>query len=597
MLASASDISATYTQWEALRAPETSAIGFADGESFLRNHPRWPDEKIIRLRTEAAALLERPDAGAMGSFCKDFPPISGRGMMACLRANAGTADLRKEWLKQGWLQGDFTDSEARTILADYGQQFTSADHSKRLERLLYEEKVSAAKRMMPLVPAARHRVYETRMAIIQNTRDAKAKLAALSTNERQDPGILFDRAVQARTTDRGDQLISLVSAAPANADFAELWWPLRNLAIREALADKHYKTAYSLAEHHGKLTGEPLAEALWLKGWIAFEYHADTKTGYTSFHSLYTNAKTPVSLARAAYWASRAAQANGNGDIAREWLEKAARHPTVFYGQLAHLALSPHAPLPLPSPPAITPAERAAFERDERVDVIHLLSARGDIRMRDRFLQKLANDASEPGQFVLISDLARSLGGITSGVKTAKLALRHHTILLDHGWPRFELPNPLGVEPSLALAITRQESEFDPNARSSANATGLMQLLPSTAERTAQRHGIAYTHSILEMPELNVTLGSLYLGQIISGFDGSYILGIASYNAGPANVRRWIATYGAPPKTLDGALRWIESIPFGETRNYVMRVLENLQVYRALETPDAPPRLTRDLAR
>ena len=217
--------------------------------------------------------------------------------------------------------------------------------------------------------------------------------------------------------------------------------------------------------------------------------------------------------------------------------------------------------------------------------------------MRDLFLAAIAARSTTDGQFALLAELGHDLGGDATGVEVAKLALRNNSVLLDAGWPRIAVPKNLPIELALTLAITRQESEFDPTARSTANARGLMQLLPSTAKQVARKLDMGYRDSILEEPTKNMTLGSTYLGQMINGFDGSYILGIASYNAGPGSVRKWIAARGMPPKNIEGAIDWIESIPFGETRNYVMRVLENVSVYRALANPEVPLTIDRDLVR
>jgi soluble lytic murein transglycosylase len=153
-------------------------------------------------------------------------------------------------------------------------------------------------------------------------------------------------------------------------------------------------------------------------------------------------------------------------------------------------------------------------------------------------------------------------------------------------------------EPALVHAIIRQESEFDPSAISSANARGLMQLIPSTAQMQARREGITYERASLTDPEYNVTLGSSHLADLIDDFGGSYVLAIAAYNAGSHNARNWIEEYGDPRSRSVDVVDWIELIPFSETRNYVQRVTENLQVYRyRLAGRPTPIELERDLQR
>jgi soluble lytic murein transglycosylase len=533
----------------------------------------------------------------MASFCKQLPPITGRGMIACLRAHAGGEELRDHWLHQAWAQGDYTDDEEKQILADYAKSLDRNDHIARMERLLYERKASQARRILSLVPPEKRAVYKVRIEWILNDHHAKGDLHHLTAVEQRDVGISYDRASTALATNKTDTLVELVESIPASAPYPDLWWPLRNVAIREELAKHRYKMALEILGRHGDITGEQLAEALWLKGWITLDYNHDAGAAYKDFRALYVAVSTPVSLARAAYWAARAAEANGNTDIAEEWYKKAARFPTVFYGQLAHSALHPHAPLNLPPTPVISADAKQAFESDEQIAVIRMLLEQDDAQMADRFLNHLASHATEPAQFALLANFARKEMSISRGVRVAKQAIRKQVTLIDTGWPQMDLPPRLGVEPALALAISRQESEFDPHAQSPANAHGLMQLLPDTARHIARKNDLPYDAHSLDDPEQNLTLGSAYLGQIIRGFNGSYILGIASYNAGPSNIRSWINANGNPPKTLPGTLRWIESIPFGETRNYVMRVMENLQLYRTLDNADAPLELPQDLLR
>lgn len=594
--AHAGDLDDYYAAWKQLHDPDAGAIRFSDGVKFLNEHPGWPDEKIIRLRTEQAALNDKPGKDAMSKFCTENPPISGRGMIACAAAGVGDAKTQQAWITQGWIQGDFTEDEENRIYDSYHTKLTRADNINRAERLLYEGKSSGAKRMIPLVPADKQRLYKVRLAFIAGDKHAPHELAKLSKQEQSDTGILFER-LRWRIKRGDEDLAPMIISVPKNAPYPDLWWPMRANAARDAIAKGNHTLALTVLANHGDIKGEALADALFMKGWIHLEYKGDSRSAYKEFFQLYNSVYTPVSKARAAYWAGRAAEKNGNKDIATQWMTKAARYPTVFYGQMAHVWLKPKAPLALPAVRMPTDAERKLFEGDEMVRMIKALNNAGDEKTRDQFISALAQRATNETQFAVIAEFATEIGGTASGVEVAKLALRNNVVLIGAGWPKIGLPQGLPLEDALTLAITRQESEFDPEARSPADARGLMQLLPSTAKHIAKRIDFDYKESQLTNPATNLTLGSNYLGQIIDGFDGSYILGIASYNAGPGSVRKWIAARGMPPKNPEGAIDWIESIPFGETRNYVMRVLENVTVYRALAKPEAPVGIEKDLTR
>jgi soluble lytic murein transglycosylase len=149
------------------------------------------------------------------------------------------------------------------------------------------------------------------------------------------------------------------------------------------------------------------------------------------------------------------------------------------------------------------------------------------------------------------------------------------------------------------LAIIRQETEFDPASVSSAGARGLMQVMPESAAHLAALNGVEYRLTDLTQdPIYNMELGMTELSHELTNWGGSYVLAAAAYNAGPGNVRKWIALYGDPRDARVDPLDWIEQIPFSETRNYVQRVLENVEVYRnRLSGRDEPLQILTDLYR
>lgn len=132
------------------------------------------------------------------------------------------------------------------------------------------------------------------------------------------------------------------------------------------------------------------------------------------------------------------------------------------------------------------------------------------------------------------------------------------------------------VNPLLIYAVARQESAFTPDAKSTAGAVGLMQLLPSTAKQTAQKNGLSFTPQDLIKPDKNIALGSRYLDHLLGVFDGNRILAAAAYNAGPSRVRKWLNKEKNAQLPYDV---WIETIPYKETRGYVQNVLSFSVIY------------------
>jgi len=292
--------------------------------------------------------------------------------------------------------------------------------------------------------------------------------------------------------------------------------------------------------------------------------------------------QSPISQARADYWAGRAAQAAGQTQAAQQYYAAAARHPDYFYGQLAAERLGRPLQLVASSLPQPDANVAGTFRAEPRVRALFAL-ADVDRARQTVFLKQLADTAGTPARAALIAGLAGPLGRMDGGVNAAKATRDTAGLsLIAASFPVLTLPANLLPNFAIIHAITRQESQFDRAARSSANALGLMQLVPATAAEQASKSGLpaSPTARLTEDPIWNVTLGSAYIGRLRTANGGSMPLAVASYNAGPGNVRRFIAMNGNPS---DGdIIDWIESIPFAETRNYVQRVLENAVVYETL---------------
>jgi soluble lytic murein transglycosylase len=226
-----------------------------------------------------------------------------------------------------------------------------------------------------------------------------------------------------------------------------------------------------------------------------------------------------------------------------------------------------------------------------------MLTALGEGDRTRLFLSKLMELSSRPAEYQLIAALGVEINRKDFAVSVAKEARTRGTEMIDYLYPVIKLPGGKEPEPALVLGIIRQESAFEVAAFSNAGAVGLMQLLPGTAKGVAKQAGIKYAKKRLSTDaNYNITLGRAYLDELLSRFGGSYVLAAAAYNAGPNRVQDWIDTYGDPRQRATDMVDWIESIPFDETRNYVMRIIENTQVYRArLNNNAANLRIAQDL--
>jgi soluble lytic murein transglycosylase len=555
----------------------------------------WPKHNRIRLLIEKRAFGHPVSARNMKIFCKTFPPISGYGMFACVRAKVVSKSTRAKYIAQGWMQGDFNKQDEAFILKTFKSQLNYADHYSRMDRLLFEGKHNAAKRLMRWMRADDKPLFEARISLRSGARDANAKLKRVSHSRYNDPGLIFDRMQWRHKKGLTKGVIEMLLAAPKNPPYADLWWSFRARYAREALALGKTAQAIEILANIGDVARGSKAEALWLQGWITLEHQKNPKKAYESFYALFSKVGYPVSKARAAFWAAEASRRNGNNAIAREWYKKASRYGMVFYGQLAQAILQKNTPLFIGSVTQAHLPSRRAIEKDPTLKIISLLGKYGQKKTLDKFLLHAAAQTDDARRLSALTALAGKVGQQDHQVRTAKYALRKHVLLLKQGWPMISLPKNLAIEPALTLAITRQESEFNRLAKSGANARGLMQLLPRTAREIARRIHMRYQRNRLWEAAYNVTLGSAYLGRLIAAYDGALVPAIAAYNAGSGNVRKWLKTNGSPGKSFAQTLFWIESIPFSETRNYVQRVLENLQIYRTRKNPKTPNQILSDL--
>ena len=137
-------------------------------------------------------------------------------------------------------------------------------------------------------------------------------------------------------------------------------------------------------------------------------------------------------------------------------------------------------------------------------------------------------------------------------------------------------------ETALLLGLARQESEFGTHVVSGAGARGILQVMPGTARHICRQYKIkCSTSQLTSDPSHNLMLASAYVADRLDYVDGSYILALTSYNAGPGRTRQWLRELGDPRDPSVDPIDWIYQIPFDETRDYVQKVLSNVQVYRA----------------
>ncbi len=578
--------------------------------AFQEAHPHWPRQARLSRRAEEA-LTDYPmaDQDVIAWFATR-DPLTGEGKVRLGEAflNSGRADEGANWIQQAWVQHQFSRTREAEILRKFPRHLSGQIHEDRLNRLIWEQRFSDGRRMLQLVNTQARSVADARLKLASRSRGAESALARVPAHLRTDTGLLFDHARYLRRRGQTETAIPLFTTSPAAPDDVgnpERWWTERKILARRALKEGLYQEAYFLSTGHGHDAGVAFAEGEFLAGWIALQYLNTPDTAFRHFQTLEAGVKTPISRSRGAYWMGRAAEAAGRAQDAIAHFTKASQHTTTFYGQLALARLSTNgqASLQLRNDPVPTPSITTALADNDMVLAFELLNEAGEKALARSFMIQLAKTLPDAPSLAALADLMMARGYPNLSVRVAKVAAGRGILLAERSYPTAILPSyrQVGtpVEPAFVYGLSRQESEFDPGAISHAGARGLMQLMPRTAREVARDIGVPYQRSRLTSdPAYNAMLGAAHLGDLLDDFAGSYIMTIAAYNAGAHRVSQWIEAYGDPRSPAIDPIDWMENIPFTETRNYVQRVMENIQIYRArLSNQTASLRIEQDIAR
>lgn len=570
-------------QWLDLGRPGPGR-SFDEMTRFLKANPEWPLRETLTAQAERTMPETYPTAAVLGWFGA-HDPLTAQGsikLLGALRADRQFERARKVAIL-AWTTEDFSLDQENTFLLRFGDMITMADHVVRLDRLLWEDKRDQAVRMLKRVNSGHAALASARMRLRDQriTPDAATGLVPLAL--RDDAGLIYEMARVWRKKGQIERALALLDPPPANVSRPDLMWEELYRAARELLANGDVSAAYRLAAAHNADTGDAFVEGEWFAGWVALRYLNEPDVARKHFTNLYSGAKSVISKTRAAYWNGRAAEAKGDMAAATDWYRNAAKNVSIYYGQLAAARLTDPKHLVLDSGIRPSAGEKTAFAKHEMVKIVRLLSKVGQEERVRPFIMSMTARATKATDYALLASLAKSVKRDDLAIAVAKDARQKGYELAEYLFPTIKLPAGKMPEPALVLAIIKQESAFDAKISSPAGALGLMQLMPTTARPLAKELGIKKLQEkkLINDPGLNVRLGRLYLDKLISRFNGSYIMAVAAYNAGPSRVRDWVILYGDPRLPETDAIDWVENIPFNETRNYVQRVMENLQIYRS----------------
>jgi peptidoglycan lytic transglycosylase len=589
-------------EWAILHSADNGA-DFARFQAFIAANPNWPNIAMFRRRAEAMLWEERADLAAIRALTGD-KPVSAKGRFALGRALLAQGDRAgaQALIRDAWRTEPMPFDAEEEILGTFGDLITRADDKARMEHWLYANDTNTALRAAIRLGGNEPAIVKARAAVNEKASNAKALIEGLPSSAHQDAGVLFSRIQLLRRADKIAEAAELMLSAPHEGTQIydpDEWWVERRLLARKLLDTNAAPKAYRIVRDAAAPTKENFrVEHEFTAGWIALRFLKDPATAAQHFARI-IGISNPIALARAGYWRGRAADAMNKSQEARAHYEQAARYSTAYYGQLARAKLGLSA-LALASSPVSEADKRAALANSEIVRAVEILYATDQ---RD-LVVPIAADLAERG-----SDLAilAALGEQMAQHEDARCTLligrgvlrRGHAF--DHyAFPTFGLPRYTAiapdVEPAVVYSIARQESAFNATVVSSAHALGLMQVTPEAGRYIA--FNVAYDQSrLLNDTVYNMQIGAAELADDIGRYNGSYVLAFAGYNAGRGRVKEWIERYGDPRDPKIDPIDWVERIPFPETRNYVQRIIESIQVYRARFGAGKPLLIEADLRR
>lgn len=544
--------------------------------------PDWPGQATLRKNLERAIVRETPSPSPLIRAFGNSTPTSLEGAIALAKAHLakGNKKAANRIIAPFWRENKLSKSQEKRVLKAAGRSLTRADHRYRMHKLFYRERATAANRVASF--AEQSSLAKARTSIVRKKGNPGKLLKAVAASSKRDPAYLFARIKHARRSKDYRKAAKLMLQAPRDKTalvHPDEWWIEQRIISRHMIDLGDAKTAYKIAARHSAKSRTKRAEAEFHAGWYALRFLKKSKLARTHFQNILKISSRPISQARAYYWLGRA-----SGGAGKKYYAAAAKHGGTFYGQLAAAKLR-QGRLRI-SKPKPSQSERAKFKSRELVRAITRLESIGYAWRADIMYRALAKKLRSPGELALLSARAEKRGKASLALQIGKIAHGRGLAVDSLSWPLGAIPGSAKIGntgKALAYSIARQESAFNKAAVSPANARGLLQLLPRTAKIMARKKKIKYSYKRLTRDAgYNATLGAAYLSEQLDNFDNSYIMTFAGYNAGPGRVRKWVKQYGDPRgKSIDAVVDWIERIPFTETRNYVQRVMENYQVYKA----------------
>jgi len=570
-----------------------SGASFNEYQTFIKNHKDWPRINRIKFLAEHKINFDNNSPTSIIEYFSNNPPLSGFGRLRLAEAflENNQTEKARNLVKDGFKDAELSKNDLKYFSKIFKKFLTHQDYVLRADYFAYEAKYKDLRDTIEYLNPDYQKLYNARAALFTK-RSADNLISQIPQSLKEDPGLIYDRIKWRRKKARFDDALTLMNQSASDSLMKNQYLAKERLSVgRDKISDKEYKVAYDILKDHRLNEGADYAEIEWHLGWIALSFTNQTDIALGHFLRMNAAVTYPISKARAAYWIGRTYKKLGQASQANSWFRTGSQYGTTFYGQLSHIELNEKR-FSINNNFKFNEDKYEEFKKNnpqaKSVVVLKELN-------RTRYTKDILRHLGDPEQnrtfeeISMAGVLAQEIERLDFAIQIAKNASYKNLNFLEISYPKIEVPKQVKcqkiLDSSVILALIRQESEFDTSANSKVGAKGLMQIMPATAKLLSKVTNVDFSREKLTKDkDYNLALGSYYISDLDDDF-GSHYLAFAAYNAGPHRVEKWIKTYGDPRRKQIDAIDFIELIPFHETRNYVQRVSENINVYEYLNDP------------
>ena len=562
---------------------------FNDYQDFISKNSDYPRIGRLRYLAEHKILIQNSSPRAIINWFDNQEPLSGTGKIKLGEAyiKNGENDLAIDLIKSGWINADLSSRDLKYYKKKFKKILSTDDHLKRANYLAWDNQYWDLKRMLPYLPKKERALYYARFIMMTNSYGVDKAISKVPQDLINDLGFQYNRLSWRTKRNRLEGSLEILRKFHGEETliYPERWWKLRENITRDLIYEKKYSLAYEVSSNHHLTNGPEFAAAEWLSGWLALSFLNKNELAIKHFNNFYNNVGYPISLARCAYWLGLSYEKSGNNEKAKNFYKEGSKFTNTYYGQLSFNKIKSGEDFKLSSNYKVKEGYEKEFNKNKLIKLVKLLKELDKTKFSKDIIKHLASLNTENGSEILAAKLSTEIGRYDYSIQIAKEASYKKRFINIFNYPVVPIPKKIKGKqmPSqhLILAIIRQESEFDSRANSYVGAKGLMQIMPTTAKLVAKNLKTTYNKNLLTTdPTYNIKLGTYYFNSLLDDYDGVYPFAIGAYNAGPNRIKRWIKKYGDPNRGEIDFVNWIELIRFKETRNYVQRVIENINVYK-----------------